>query len=235
MLRPFAQMADDFVVTSEGAGLMPGGLTLPDSEFAAWRRNPLHSMRDRDRNLAARRVDLTLPAGELSARALQDALAMLTPRIGGAFRAVRPEDGWHVAHAAFTADEQTLSGVVRGFVGSGGAARPAGDDLIVGVCAGLQRAGRRAAARRVARAAVGEAHRTTRSARLFVGAAAEGRFSERVHRFVDGLRSTSGVAPAMRALDRWGATSGVDLAVGLLGAAARVHAARSAEFRWSAA
>ena len=103
-------------------------------------------------------------------------------------------------------------------VGLGPGATPSGDDLLVGLSAGLSATGHRLArpfARGVAFSATG---RTTSLAESFLWHAGRGEFAERVQRTTAAL--LTGDAAAMQAgvhhALAWGASSGADLLVGLL-------------------
>jgi hypothetical protein len=94
--------------------------------------------------------------------------------------------------------------------------------VLVGVCAGLRVSGLDDAAGALARAAVALAERTTRSSRLFLRAAAGGRFAERVHWLARSMDTEGDAIRAVHGLSTWGATSGADLAAGFLGAQAHL-------------
>lgn len=103
-------------------------------------------------------------------------------------------------------------------IGLGPGATPSGDDLLVGLCAGLHAIADPLApqfARRVADAAAG---RTTALALTFLWHAGRGEFAERVHRTAAVLlgEDVDEMRHAVREALAWGASSGADLLVGLL-------------------
>ena len=103
-------------------------------------------------------------------------------------------------------------------VGLGPGATPSGDDLLVGLCAGLLATGHplaRPFARQVADQAAG---RTTALAETFLWHAGRGEFAERVQRTAGAILSGDeiGMEAAVRDALAWGASSGADLLVGVL-------------------
>ena len=61
------------------------------------------------------------------------------------------------------------------------------------------------------------AHRTTRASRLYLRAAEAGRFAERVHLLANSFGHQTDTAKIMKSIQGWGASSGLDLATGMLG------------------
>ena len=116
---------------------------------------------------------------------------------------------------------ESLSGPLLRLIGAGPGSTPAGDDVVVGVLAALRATGHDRAAAAIARDAVRLLDRTTSASRMYLSAAADGRFAERVHELVQGLGSTTAGATAARSAARWGATSGLDLLSGIVAAARR--------------
>jgi hypothetical protein len=103
-------------------------------------------------------------------------------------------------------------------VGLGPGATPSGDDLLVGLCAGLLATGHplaRPFARQVADQAAG---RTTALAETFLWHAGRGEFAERVQRTAGAILSGDEIGTQAAVWDAlaWGATSGADLLVGVL-------------------
>ena len=103
-------------------------------------------------------------------------------------------------------------------VGLGPGATPSGDDLLVGLAAGLAATGHPLARRfadGIGRAAPG---RTTLLSCAFLLHAARLEFSERVQRAALGILGpdAEGMGEAVRATLAWGASSGADLLLGLL-------------------
>ncbi len=108
-------------------------------------------------------------------------------------------------------------GEVAVLIGLGPGLTPSGDDFIVGLCAML-RAGRHPGAQEFAeRCAALASELTTVVARAYLSCAARGAFGESVHELIEALlgeRTMDARLQARRLLD-WGATSGVDLLVGV--------------------
>ena len=76
---------------------------------------------------------------------------------------------------------------LRRLIGAGPGSTPAGDDVVVGVLAALRATGRDDAAAAIGRASCRLLDRTTSASRMYLSAAADGRFAERVHELVRGL------------------------------------------------
>jgi hypothetical protein len=127
-----------------------------------------------------------------------------------------------------------LCGVVpaealRRMVGAGPGTTPSGDDIIVGVLAALNSLGLRENAAALSRQVAPLLSTTTVASRHYLKAAARGRFGEHVHQILDSLAAG---APAERTIGeagRWGATSGVDLLIGLVSTLATFVNNRSSE------
>jgi len=103
-------------------------------------------------------------------------------------------------------------------IGLGPGATPSGDDLLVGLLAGLT-ASRHATAAPFGRSVGALARgRTTTVAEAFLLHAGRGEFAERVHTAVPGLldAAESRREAAVSCALRWGASSGADLLLGLL-------------------
>jgi hypothetical protein len=226
-------------------GLVPGGLALGQDEGIRMREllgvadtNGLAldlrawAALDPERRLV---VDLRIPNVALSAAALREltaqlaALATAPPGPGmdpGRQRAMASK----LAGAIVTGDASAAEVIAGRLIGAGPGATPAGDDVIVGVLAGVRVAGNggllddgaRNAQRRVELWIVEHRARTTQIAAHDLAAAARGSFSEHVHDLVHALAGPDRVAPAVARSQGWGATSGLDLAHGLV---AGLHAA----------
>jgi hypothetical protein len=134
--------------------------------------------------------------------------------------------GWDLAHVV-TSGIGDPAFAARGLIGSGPGSTPAGDDVLIGLMAGLEvargaglldrAAGERTAALRAA--VLDSLSRTTRISRHDLRSAVHGVFCERVHELVAALgRPTHGLTNRAAT---WGATSGLDLLHGVA-AAARV-------------
>lgn len=221
VLRPYELHADDVVITTGAVGLMPGGLHVPEDLFPVWasqRAGALLTITTDARSLSMfERVSLELGSVRCDVAAVGLAAATLD-----ASEAARHEFDWKaraavLAHDACAGDRDGVEAAVSSLVGRGAGSTPTGDDVLVGVCAALRMSGRPGASVQVAACAVDLAHRTTRSSRLFLRAAEGGRFSERVHRLAGALTDARQTSEVMDALQSWGATSGQDLALGMLG------------------
>lgn len=107
-------------------------------------------------------------------------------------------------------------GQVSALIGRGRGLTPSGDDLLIGLQAGLRARGRPDAAQALAAAVLPLVPRTTAISAHLLRSAAENRFAEPVHRILAAFRRRD---PAL--LERavcWGASSGRDTAAGILAA-----------------
>lgn len=135
-----------------------------------------------------------------------------------------------LARDAVRGDGAAVRARLANLVGAGPGSTPAGDDVVVGLLAGLHVAGGPAADRAAALVADQVRPllaRTTRPSAHDLAAACDGRFAEYVHHLA---AAAAGRVPARDAVDRaarHGATSGLDLTHGLL--AALVEAAAGAD------
>ncbi|MGB7983327.1 MAG: DUF2877 domain-containing protein [Candidatus Nanopelagicales bacterium] len=113
-------------------------------------------------------------------------------------------------------------------MGAGPGATPAGDDVLIGILAGVQLAAgaglvppaAQRADRQVRRIVHMALDRTTAASAHDLAAALAGSFSEHLLHLAVALGDPQTVTPAYRAACIWGATSGIDLLHGLVGAAA---------------
>ncbi|GAA3216198.1 DUF2877 domain-containing protein [Oerskovia jenensis] len=178
---------------------------------------------------AATRCDLTLPARPslpspaaaeaASAGARADALAAWSasspPHAPASLdRARRPV----LALAAAAVADPYEPDAVRRLVGAGPGTTPTGDDLLVGMLAGLLAGADRSRAHRLGATVLGLLHRTTRASRHELAAAVDGRFGEALRDVVTTLTEPGAtpdavLRPAAR-LATWGASSGRDQAHG---------------------
>lgn len=238
VLRPLSGVDDDLVVTTASLGLMPGGLHCSPPAFEHWRSYRLGSavwlagqawsVRDADR------VDLHLGSIAVDVEAV---------RLGEALhREATAEDcgnsidvAMGVAFYALAREMLDLEIAVLQLIGAGPGSTPAGDDILVGVAAALACTGYPYHSRLIASVARTIEGRTTRASRLYLRAAADGRFAERVHRLAHGMTSVDEITSVMSAVRTWGATSGLDLAAGMLGGLAVVIGQRSCDGQRSTA
>lgn len=104
---------------------------------------------------------------------------------------------------------------LKHLVGVGPGTTPSGDDVIVGVFAALAMIRDRARIHQLTQALTPRLATTTRASRHFLNHAISGHFAEPVVRLAAALHTGRSVAEAVSALQRWGATSGVDLMHGM--------------------
>jgi hypothetical protein len=109
-------------------------------------------------------------------------------------------------------------GALGRLVGAGPGTTPTGDDLVVGLLAGLRATGDLPRARRLGEDVLGLLERTTRASRHELAAAADGRFGEALLDVVTALTAPTArageLASAAARLATWGASSGRDQAHG---------------------
>lgn len=217
------------VLTSEASGLMPGGICLDATDFSGV-RNEIGSREPagcevvldgwNDRSSSVEPVDLrlhhidrswdsALGFAQVLRRASQSepARSVMSPE---PIRRLAPG----LAHQAVGGRVRTET--LRAMVGAGPGTTPSGDDVIVGVLAGLRVLGLRDQSASLCRRVTGLIGATTVASRHYLSAATEGRFGEHVHQLVAALADED---PPERTLTRaasWGATSGTDLLVGLV-------------------
>jgi hypothetical protein len=232
-------------LTSTRRGLVPAGVCLPDERAFETLAARLAAVRTGAASGAPAAVDLadwrTVPPAEVSvvnlrirpvaarARAVEEFAARLRAEDqdveGGAAMDPRPARSLAepLMHAALDGDGPRVAHVLSRLVGAGPGATPSGDDVIVGVLAGLDAVAgsllpqHRA---RAARALIGARlrallDRTTAVSRHDLAAATVGEFAEHVHLLVSALTDVAAVPAAVAAARGWGATSGVDLASGM--------------------
>ncbi len=215
-----ADLRGHLVITSEGFGLAPGGIQVSAAdllhlrgELAAGRTTLNHWMPD-----VVELVDLRLPCVDVD----PVALAVLGDALDPGQRVGTFDPGRQRAAAAplvrSAVRGEASAPALLGLIGAGPGSTPAGDDVVVGVLAGLHAAGRHDAAALIADALPDLLARTTSASRIYLSAAAEGRFAERVHLLVRGLRDRDAAIAAAWSAARWGATSGIDLLAGIVAA-----------------
>lgn len=202
---------------------MPGGASLPvradfDALRALARRDGTLDLTGWDAATAVHPVDLRLGTVAVDRRAVDAMLAglamdetagvLMDPR---PLRALAPA----LAHAVLAFDDAASAGVAAQLIGAGPGATPAGDDVVVGVAAGLLACGAVDAAATLRAAVRPLLERTARASRHDLRAALAGEFSEHAHLLVGALRHPGLVAAALRRARAWGATSGFDLAAGV--------------------
>ena len=233
------------LVADEERGLVPDGAVLPDPmDFATVRiaalaaqRTPRRLSLDSWCGLPPRavahqslRLAATAPAPTAAGlSALAQALGDLPEVTSGG---LRPEPiralGPVLAKAALSHDRRGQQAALAALIGAGPGATPTGDDVVVGILAGLHALAdthltSADAAHAIAAALPPLLPRTTRASGQELAAAAVGRFSIRLHRLVAATADPNTARQVALAASRWGATSGRDLASGLVSA---LYAAR---------
>lgn len=216
------------VITSGAFGLAPGGIELLPadllrlrSELKTGRTACSHWMPE-----VVEMVDLTLPPVHVDPAALAVlGNALVGGQQVGTFDPARQRAA-AVPLVRSATDGESVAVALLGLIGAGPGSTPAGDDVIVGVLAGLRATGRDDAAALIANGLLDLLPRTTSASGLYLSAAAEGRFAERVHLLVRGLEDRDAALAAARSAARWGATSGIDLLAGIVAAATHSSALR---------
>jgi hypothetical protein len=234
-------------VTSGVRGLVPGGVCLPDARelgaLAAAAAGPglLDLVGWAAAVDAAARTDLAVRAGDVDPAAA----ARLARESGGGPAGETSGGAGHAPTVAGPMDPRPLRAraaplalaalgdrdrvhrLLRQLVGAGPGSTPSGDDVVVVLLAGLDRAGAARAAGRVRAALRPLLQRTTAVSRHDLAAAIDGQVAERVHVLLAALADPRLVPAAVAAARGWGATSGLDLAAGVAaGAVAGVGAAQ---------
>jgi hypothetical protein len=226
-----ATRSDTLVPVTAGLTcLTPGGLCTADqtalspvlvrwSKLAGDDRAPAIDLRAW--HAAATAVELRIPAANRVAitRAqvaeLDRGLPDPSYRTAGFAPGERAEE---LARLALDALPDELDVCVAATVGAGVGTTPAGDDVICGVLAGLDLLGFGVAHQRLGAAATPLLPGTTRISRHLLAAAAAGRYTERLIGLAAALASGRSVRAALDALARWGASSGLDQAIGFAAA-----------------
>ncbi len=215
-----ADRSGHLVVTSGAFGLAPGGIQLIPADLSRLRAEltagarslshwgPDHvdlvDLRMRPVRVDPDALDLLIAAGDVRQRA--DAL---DPRRQRSTAVV-------LVRAALAGGP--LAGPLVRLIGAGPGSTPAGDDVVVGVMAALLATGHDHAATAIGGRVISLLERTTSSSRMYLSAAADGRFAERVHELVRGLGDATSALSAARSAVGWGATSGLDLLSGIVAA-----------------
>jgi hypothetical protein len=217
-------------VTAGLTCLTPGGLGTPDqtalapvlvrwSKLADDHRAPAIDLRAW--HAAATAVELRIPAVDrvVITRAqiaeVDRGLPDPSYRAAGFAPGERAEE---LTRLALDALPDELDVCVAATVGAGVGSTPAGDDVICGVLAGLDLLGFGVAHQRLGAAVNPLLPGTTRISRHLLAAAAAGRYTERLIGLAAALASGRSVRAALDALARWGASSGLDQAIGFAAA-----------------
>ncbi|MDO9484942.1 MAG: DUF2877 domain-containing protein [Actinomycetota bacterium] len=221
VLRPYEMHEDDLIVTTGEVGLMPGGIHYSREVFDQWRSRIYGTrvtFRSDSRALdLIERVNLRLGMARIDEDSLLLAVHLLSRSRPREIGITSVDSAKAAAYQACDRDGDALAASIRTLVGSGEGSTPAGDDLLVGVCAALRSRGYLSEATLIASMACDIAHRTTRASRLYLRAAEAGRFAERVHVLASSFSHQADAAKIMKSIQGWGASSGLDLATGMLG------------------
>jgi hypothetical protein len=225
-----ASFASQFIVTTAAAGVMPGGISLGATDFARV-RNRLSAVRPGLIDLTAwnvgdsivEPVDLRVHSVPISGAAIRSLTVGLS-RHPVSSDVIGPQPlrrrASRLAYEAATGcvGDSTL----KALVGAGPGTTPTGDDIIVGTLAGLRAASRPEHAATLGRQLSPMLGATTTTAAHYLAAAIDGRFGEHVHEFIAALSAGAPTNATIELASRWGATSGVDLLVGLVSTLAAV-------------
>jgi len=215
-----ADHSGHLVVTSRAFGLAPGGIQLLAAdlqrlraELAAGATVLSHWWPDDvdlvDLRMRPVRVDPDAVALLSAAHDVRQHADALDPRRQ---RSTAPA----LVRAALAGEP--LAGPLLSLIGAGPGSTPAGDDVVVGVLAALLATGHDDAAAAIGSGALRLLGRTTSASRMYLTAAADGRFAERVHDLLSGLADSTSACRAARSAAIWGATSGLDLLSGIVAA-----------------
>jgi hypothetical protein len=238
------------ILTTAGAGVMPGGASLPASEFARLRAGVAAAGSARVElegwttaaGATVETVDLALECRGIAPTAigaLRSALDAIGPpeetgpaeETGPPSALLSPDPFRRLASRLA---RQAVAGDVRpallhALVGAGPGTTPSGDDVIVGAMAGLRACGLADAATSLGRRVLPLLPATTTASGHYLRAAADGRFGEHVHELIDSLETGRPAAAVIARASRWGATSGVDLLFGLVAVLAIAAGRRATE------
>lgn len=216
-------------LTPETSGLMPGGVCLGVTDFHRVRRE-IQSRQlegceivlagwDRS-SITLELVSLCLRGTPISREVVlrhEEALRDLLPA-DSSLSSMSPDP---IRRKAPSLARQAIDGSVRteslrAIVGAGPGTTPSGDDVLVGVLAGLRVLELDEQSAALVRGVTPLIPATTAASRHYLSAATEGRFGEHVHDLVTALAKGDSPAQTLRRAAGWGATSGTDLLVGFI-------------------
>ncbi len=228
------------VISTHRAGTMPGGISLEEAEFARLRRTVA--------DLASVGFDFSdwpgsgaeVEAIDLSVRPrvfgqeTLDLLALELAELAPVRTLVSPDPIRKLAGrlAASAIREDVSVGLLSRIIGAGPGTTPSGDDVIVGVLAGLYSGALFEAAARLGDRVLPLISGTTRAGAHYLRSAVDGRFGEHVHQLIRSLELDSDPRLTIAIASEWGSTSGVDLLHGLVAALSGI---KNAEKVWEAA
>jgi hypothetical protein len=224
------------VVTGESAGLMPGGIRMPNAQFSALL--PRFAALRTSNTLvdattfahSAMEIDLHIRPSK-TYRAALDALqrglwaetcANGTNAAGTHYTAavMNPDplrrQAPLLAEAATDGAMAQVRRQVGSLIGAGPGTTPTGDDIIVGVLAACALVDDRRAGALVATAVAPLLADTTAASQHYLRAAIDGRFGEHIHELVSAATARSSPAEAIARAKTWGSSSGLDVLTGLL-------------------
>ncbi|MBX3087800.1 MAG: DUF2877 domain-containing protein [Cryobacterium sp.] len=228
------------VITTDQAGTMPGGISLERTDFTRLRRAvaDLASARFDFSEWPAsgaglEAIDLSVPPRVFSQKTLGQ-LARELRELAPVRNLVSPDPIRRLAArlAASAIREDASVGLLSRMIGAGPGTTPSGDDVIVGVLAGLHSGGLFEAAARLGDRVLPLLSGTTRAGAHYLRSAVDGRFGEHVHQVLRSLELDSDPRLTIAIASEWGSTSGVDLLHGLVAALSGI---KNAEKVWEAA
>lgn len=218
------------VVTGARFGLVPGGIQLADADFDRVRGIDSGTVRLTDWSpVVVVEARLSIDRVRLDPLTLSTVQAALAgaPQTPGTAGVPNPMDatvvrrrGPRLAAAALAGEH--IEAALLALVGAGPGSTPTGDDVIVGVLAGLHARGARFAASAISSRLPVLLGRTTRASAPYLVSATEGRFADRVHDLLSRLDDARRVREVVRLAATWGATSGLDLLSGIAAGALAV-------------
>lgn len=218
-------------VTLDHHGLMPGGVTVTPAGFQALRRmlaGTVPGQRIPSWFVGLGRPDTDLTLGPRMIDAGQ--VALLGRRLAEMpVTGSGPVDAQGVRRGARRLVDRLSGGFdcereLTSLIGVGPGTTPTGDDVVVGVLAGLRLTGRTREQTRLTASLWPLLARTTRASRHFLAWAMRGQFATPVRGLGEALGAGTDLAAAMARMRHWGATSGVDLMHGLAAALTDSHA-----------
>jgi hypothetical protein len=245
VLRPVEREHENpdglLVITTDSAGLMPGGMRISRADFTA--RHPrfaaLHAsgtlVDATPRTHSANAIDLHIRPATTHPSALgvlHRGMSTARPDAAGtraatgalnvtsALDVMDPEPLRRHAPLLAAAAVNTASADVRRLVGSligaGPGTTPTGDDIIVGALAACRLIDDREAFAVIAGAVAPLLANTTAASRHYLHAAIDGRFGEHIHELVAAATGRSSPTMAVARAQSWGSSSGLDTLAGFL-------------------
>ena len=245
VLRPVEREHENpdglLVITTDSAGLMPGGMRISRADFTARlpRFAALHAsgtlVDATPRTHSANGIDLhirpatthpsalgVLHRGMSTARpdAAGTRAATGALNVTGALDVMDPEPLRRhaplLAAAAVNAASADVRRLVGSLIGAGPGTTPTGDDIIVGALAACRLIDDREAFAVIAGAVAPLLANTTAASRHYLHAAIDGRFGEHIHELVAAATGRSSPTMAVARAQSWGSSSGLDTLAGFL-------------------